>query len=58
MWYARWFKVITNEQAKGWGLIHVRNVYGDEINKVNCRSIWKDIKGRIYRVENLMFNQK
>ncbi len=56
MWYARWFKVITNEQAKELGLVHVRNIYGDEINKINCRSIWEDAKGRKYRVELLYDN--
>lgn len=53
MWYARWFKVITNQQAKEWKLTFVRNVYGDEINHINCRSIWKDLKGRCYRVKSL-----
>ncbi len=50
MWHSRWFKVITNQQAIEWKLTHVRNVYGDEINRLNCRSIWKDAKGRMYRV--------
>jgi hypothetical protein len=53
MWYARWFKVISNEQAKEWGLIHVRNIYGDEIIHRNCRSIWKDGNDKIYRVMSL-----
>lgn len=50
MWYARWFKVITNQQAVEWQLTHAGNVYGDWINRLNCRSIWKDSKGRAYRV--------
>ena len=53
MWYARWFKVIANEQAKEWGLTHIANIHGDEINHLNCRSIWKDSKGHTYRVEHL-----
>lgn len=51
MWYARWFKVITIEQAKKWELAHIRNIYGDGINIYNCRSIWCDNEGRYYRVK-------
>lgn len=52
-WWAWLFEVITNEQAKEWNLTHVRNVHGDEINHLNCRSIWKDKRNRHYRVRNL-----
>jgi len=52
-WYARLFKVISNEKAEEWGLTHFENIYGDAINHLNCRSIWKDNKGRSYRVEQL-----
>lgn len=51
-WYYRNFKVISNKQAKQWGLKFVRNIYGDEINHINCRSIWVDKKGRNYRIKN------
>lgn len=53
MWYARWFKVIEREQAIEWGLTYQRGVYGDEINHINCRSIWTDKLGRLYRVRSL-----
>jgi hypothetical protein len=53
LWYIRNFKVLTNAQAKQLGLTHMRNVYGDEINHINCRSLWADSKGRYYRVEEL-----
>ena len=53
MWYARCFKVITNEQAIQWGLTHISNIHGDEVNRINCRSIWTDYKGRTYRVRSL-----
>lgn len=53
MWYARWFKVIEREQAIEWGLTYQRGVYGDEINHINCRSIWTDKLGRLYRVRTL-----
>lgn len=29
-------------------LIHIRNVYGDEINRIGCRSLWKDEYGFKY----------
>jgi hypothetical protein len=54
-WWARNFSVITIKQANEWGLIHIRNIYGDSINSLNCRSIWKDSKGRKYRVRELHF---
>jgi hypothetical protein len=50
MWYARCFKVISREQAIEWRLTYQRGIFGDEINYLNCRSIWTDKKGRIYRV--------
>ena len=53
MWYARWFKVIEREQAIKWGLTYQRGIYGDEINHINCRSIWTDKLGRLYRVRSL-----
>ena len=53
LWWLRTFKVISNQKAKELELTHRRNVYGDEINKLNCRSIWTDYKRRQYRVEHL-----
>lgn len=53
MWWARNFKVISIKQAKKWELFFVRNIFGDPINHYNCRSIWKDSKGRLYRVKQL-----
>ena len=57
MWYARWFQIISKDQAKKWKLVFVRNVYGDEINHLGnskhlCRSIWRDEKGNTYRCNN------
>jgi len=51
LWWARNFKVISAEKAKQLGLSHYRDVYGDEIIRINCRSIWRDLKDRYYRVE-------
>lgn len=56
MWYLRAFKVITIEKAKELNLHHSENIYGDEINMLGCRSIWKDDKGNSYRVHEL-YNQ-
>lgn len=53
LWWIRIFKVISNQRAKELGLRHLRNVYGDEINHINCRSIWVDDKSRQYRVSHL-----
>jgi hypothetical protein len=53
LWWIRTFKVISNQRAKELGLRHWRNVYGDEINHINCRSIWFDNKSRQYRVSHL-----
>jgi hypothetical protein len=53
LWWIRTFCIISNEKAKELGLTHLRNVYGDEINHLNCRSIWIDNKRREYRVHYL-----
>jgi hypothetical protein len=53
LWWLRTFKVISNQKAKELELTHRRNVYGDEILRLNCRSIWTDYKRRYYRVEHL-----
>ena len=49
-WWIRTFKVISKDEAEKRGLSFVGNVYGDEINYLNCRSIWRDSKMRRYRV--------
>ncbi len=53
-WFLSRFKTISNAKAEKLGFTFHRNVYGDEINMLNCRSIWKDNKGRYYRVEQLV----
>jgi len=52
-WYARVFLVISQDKAIKLGLKHKENIYGDLINKINCRSIWVDEKLRNYRVSEL-----
>lgn len=52
-WWIRTFRIISKEQALKRGLNFVGNVHGDEINALNCRSIWRDSKKRMYRVAEL-----
>ena len=52
LWWTRTFKVISNQKAKELGLRHWRNIYGDEIKYIKCRSIWFDNKNRKYRVSH------
>ena len=47
------FYMFSNKEAEELGLKWQRNVFGDEINHLNCRSIWMDKKGNHYCVENL-----
>jgi len=54
-WIIRTFRVIRQKEALEMGLSFVRNVYGDEINHLNCRSIWEDSRGRTYRVDSLVY---
>ena len=52
-WDKRMFQVISRYEAESKGLTHIRDIHGDEINYLNCRSLWKDSRGRIYRVKHL-----
>ena len=51
--YRQLFVSIDIEEAKGRGFKFVRNVYGDEINYLDCRSIWVDKKNRAWCVDQL-----
>ncbi len=48
------FKIDTCHDAIYKDLLFIRNVYGDEINHRNCRSIWEDKYGFQYRCNRLM----
>lgn len=51
LWFIRIFAIIlTKEKAIKLGLSYNRTVYGDEINFLECREIWTDLKGRLYFV--------
>lgn len=48
------FRLIkTIDQAANMGLGFCRNVYGDEINDRDCRSIWIDEYGNLFRCAEL-----
>ena len=57
LWWVSTFKVITTQKALEMNLKHFHNIYGDLINDLNCRSIWKDAESRLYRVEELYFDK-
>lgn len=48
-WFKKEFGILTIDECEKLGLIHCHNVYGDFINRMNCRSIWRDKKGKSYR---------
>lgn len=50
-WFKRTFSVITQKEAIKLDLGFCYNVHGENINQLNCRSIWSDKKGREYRVK-------
>ena len=51
--YRQVFVNIDIEEAKKRGFKFARNIYGDEINHLDCRSIWVDNKARAWCVEQL-----
>lgn len=51
--YRQLFVKIDVEEAKERGFKFARNIHGDEINHLNCRSIWVDKKNRAWCVEQL-----
>ncbi len=54
LWTKRNFSILSTEECKSLKLIPAFNIYGDTINLMNCRSIWKDEMGRLYRCKNLI----
>lgn len=53
-WYKRNFCILSIEECIEMNLTPSFNVYGDGINMFNCRSFWKDEKGRLYPCEHLI----
>ena len=54
-WYKRTFCVITKQECITYGLQFYCNIDGDQINHLNCRSLWTDNKGRSYRCSSLHY---
>lgn len=48
-WFRAFRKLKTVEDVKSLGLHFRRNIYGDEINHIDCRSLWSDDYLNIYR---------
>ena len=45
------FKIIEDPENRGFKFM--RNIYGDEINHLNCRSLWIDKYNIVYRCSKL-----
>lgn len=53
LWFKKEFGILTLEECKELNLEFSHNIYGDNINHLNCRSIWRNEKGKSYRCESL-----
>ena len=54
-WFICQFSItISTVEAIKLGLEPEFNVYGDMINRWNCRSIWRDQKRNVYRIAELI----
>lgn len=52
-WIKKNFGVLTKQECIDLGLEFGFNIYGDGINKLNCRSIWLDYLGKTFRCSEL-----
>lgn len=52
-WFKKEFGVLTIEECLSLGLEFSHNIYGDSINLMNCRSVWRNSKGKSYRCDSL-----
>lgn len=48
-WFKKEFSVLTIEECKSLNLEWCHNIYGDYINHINCRSIWRDKNNKSFR---------
>jgi len=46
------FRVLDKGEAEKLNLVFLKNIHGDQINHLNCRSIWLDANMNEYRVKN------
>jgi hypothetical protein len=54
LWFTKEFGVLTIEECEKLDLSHCHNVYGLSIEELNCRSIWRNKKGKSYRCDSLV----
>ena len=53
MWFKKEFGVLTQKECIELNLTFSHNIYGDQINHLNCRSIWIDKTFKSYRCNEL-----
>lgn len=57
-----WFRSLKHvksiKDALDMGLVWRYNIYGDPINIYNCRSVWSDEYGNLYRCQELYDEEK
>lgn len=53
-WFKKEFGVLSIEECKYLNLEFCHNIYGDAINHFNCRSIWRNSKGKSFRCKSLI----
>ena len=56
-WIKSFSLISTVEECGRRKLIFVTNVYGDSINRMNCRSLWSDQYGITYRCSELRLEE-
>lgn len=52
-WIKSFKKLSTVEEAKRLKLHFRRNIFGDEINQKDCRSLWNDDYLNVYKCDEL-----
>jgi hypothetical protein len=57
MWFKKEFGVLTLDECLKSGLVFCHNIYGDNINHLGCRIIWRDDKSKSYRCDSLVLNE-
>jgi hypothetical protein len=52
-WFRSFKTLETVKEAQDLELHFRRNIFGDEINHINCRSLWNDKYWNMYRCNEL-----
>ena len=53
LWFKKEFGRLSLDECISLDLEFCHNIFGDRINHLNCRSIWRDKTGKSYRCRNL-----